>query len=123
MHTRAFGIAVAFASVGCHPPPAEMAEAKRVVVVVGPPERAVVDTEFYRETPFETLEPSACAAACPEVARAGERLTACYVLPPHALGIAPGPEAQPIQRKGSDAVVMEPSLLHVCTLRPVGEDE
>ena len=93
-----------------------------MVVVVGPPQHTRMGP-FYRETPFETLEPSACAAACPGAARDGERLTACYVLPPHAMGLAPGPESQPFERGHDERQIVTPSLLHVCTLSAVGDDE
>ncbi len=96
-------------SVGCHPPPAALSEAKRVVVVAGPPAAAGQEPEYMRarEMPAAELDAAACAKACAGVPRSGERVTACYELPPRAFGT----------RSKPDHVTLQPTSLHVCAVQ------
>lgn len=60
----------------------------------------------FRETPMQELDAAACAEACKGVARAGERVTACYATPQHAFGSSP-------QLQGE----LEPSSVRVCAIQ------
>ncbi len=95
------------AGLGCHPPPDALVDASRVVVVVGPPQIDFNGSRNgYRETPMQTLDPAACAAACKGVAKAGEQLGACFATPGHAFTAQPQKD-----------VPLQPASVHVCTIR------
>ncbi len=109
---RVLLLSAVLAAAACHPPPSELADAKRVVVVIGPPssEGAPLDRERYEPMTFEQLDAATCAAACSTVATGSERLTACFRLSNNSFG---GSVDQPAKRRQSPA---EPSSLHVCTI-------
>jgi hypothetical protein len=109
---RASLLACGVLVAACHPPPSELADAKRVVVVVGAPssEGALLDRERYEPMTFEQLDAATCAAACSTVATGSEKLTACFRLSNNSFG---GSVDQPAKRSHPPA---EPSSLHVCTV-------
>ncbi len=109
---RALLLSCGLLAAACHPPPSELADAKRVVVVLGPPtsDGAPLGRERYVPVTFEQLDAATCAAACSTVATGSEKLTACFRLSNNSFG---GSVDQPAKRSHPPA---EPSSLHVCTV-------
>ncbi|NUO53139.1 MAG: hypothetical protein HOV80_30185 [Polyangiaceae bacterium] len=104
-------LALAGSAAGCHPPPSALANAKRVVVIVGPPAGSVQSYRRpYDPLLFEQLEAATCGTTCKGVAGPGERLTGCFRLPSESFATSTR-----VRSTGED-IIVEPTSLHVCTV-------
>ena len=109
--TRKAVLVLACSAAACHPPPSELADAKRVVVVVGPPAGFVREYRRpYDPLLFDQLDKAACGTACKGVAGPGERLTGCFRLPNEGFATS---SRNPSTHQD---MTVEPGSLHVCTV-------